>query len=314
VDHVSASSIVATTFEYALPAQPVNPNVDTTSEKESDQCMASLSDLVTALSKLTNVPKSTVFAYGRFARESGKIAQRGQGRAAAKMDPPDAANLLIALGGTSVTREAGDAIDEFRPLRGAVRGFVPSKECASELFKWLAPLGKLDWADDLLGYKLESNFGSFLEFLIAEAANGGLMTFMQSIPAGKVEQRRVEIGPATLRKRLFPEYIPPGNKIVGEDVGLDVFFFRNELRAEVEFTHRFDSENCQPAFRISFAAPRSKKSAWSVSAKLTQDVIFMIGLLLTDQLTASSVSRHRLAHLYKQSSVRTELRPKEKGD
>jgi hypothetical protein len=276
--------------------------------------MASLSDLVTVLSKLTNVPKATVFAYGRFARESGKISQRGQGRAAAKMDLPDAANLLIALGGTAVTREAGDAIDEFRPLRGAVRGFVASEECVSEFFKWLTPLGKLDWADDLSSYKLESNFGSFLEFLIAEAANGGLMTFMQSIPAGTVERRRVETGPASLRERLFPKYIPPGNKIVGEDVGLDVFFFRNELRAEVEFTYRFDSENSQTAFRFSFAASKSKKPAWSVSAKLTQDVIFVIGLVLTDQLTASSVSRHRLAHLYKQSSVRTELRLEEKGD
>jgi hypothetical protein len=277
--------------------------------------MASLSHLVTALSKLTSIPKATVFAYGRFARERGKISQKGQGRAAAKMDVPDAANLLIGLAGTAVTREAGDAIDEFRPLRGAVRGFVASEECVSVFFKWLAPLGELDRADDPLSYKLlETNFGSFLEFLIAEAANGGLMTFMQSIPAGMVERRRVETGPASLRERFFLKHIPPGNTIVGEDVGLDVFFFRNELRAEVEFTHRFGSENSQTAFRFSFAASKSKKPAWSISAKLTQDVIFGIGLVLTDQLSASSISRQRLVHVYEERSASSRPQPEEQRD
>jgi hypothetical protein len=151
-------------------------------------------------------------------------------------------------------------------------------------------------------------------YLIAEAANGGLMTFMQSMPAGTVERRRVETGPASLRDRFFPKYIPPGNKIVGEDVGLDVFFFRNELRAEVEFTHRFDSENSQTAFRFSFVASKSKKPAWSVSAKLTQDVIFGMGLVLADQLTASSVSHQRLVHIYKQRSARSEPQPERECD
>ena len=78
--------------------------------------MASLSDLVESLSRVSGVAEATVFAYGRFAREADAIAQKGRGRGAASMTAKDAANLLIAIGGTPITREAGQAVKTFRPL------------------------------------------------------------------------------------------------------------------------------------------------------------------------------------------------------
>jgi hypothetical protein len=65
--------------------------------------MATLSDLVTTLSWATSIPEATVFAYGRFAREAGFISQSGRGKGAAKMALTDAANLLIAIGGTAIS-------------------------------------------------------------------------------------------------------------------------------------------------------------------------------------------------------------------
>src|SRR5262244_3366259 len=100
---------VATTFEMSV-------YVAATDEGD----MANLSELVSGLSVVTGVPEATVFAYGRFAREAGLIAQRGRGRGAATMGPEDAANLVIAVGGTAVTREGGEAINIYRPMRGLI--------------------------------------------------------------------------------------------------------------------------------------------------------------------------------------------------
>ena len=85
--------------------------------------MATLSELVEGLAYVTRIPEATVFAYGRFAREAGAINQKGRGRAAAEMSATDAANLLIAVGGTAVTREAGDAVRRYRPMRGSIYDF-----------------------------------------------------------------------------------------------------------------------------------------------------------------------------------------------
>jgi len=80
--------------------------------------LATLSELVSQIAELTDIPKATIFAYGRFAREGGLISQKGRGRGGASMTATDVANFLIALGGTSVTREAANAIALFRRMVG----------------------------------------------------------------------------------------------------------------------------------------------------------------------------------------------------
>jgi hypothetical protein len=135
--------------------------------------MATLSHLVTAMAWATGVQRSTVFAYGRFAREGGLIAQKTRGPGAAVMGVRDAANLLIAVCGTDITRSASDTIKELRPLKGTVHTHSSSARA------WLSSLG-LRLREDLA--VLKPDLGSFLEFLIESSASGALYSFLAKIP------------------------------------------------------------------------------------------------------------------------------------
>ena len=135
--------------------------------------MATLSHLVTAMAWATGVPRSKVFAYGRFAREGRLIAQKTRGPGAALMGVRDAANLLIAVCGTDITRSASDTIKKLRPLKGTVHTH------SSSALAWLSPLG-LGLREDLA--VLKPDLGSFLEFLIQSSASGALYSFLSKIP------------------------------------------------------------------------------------------------------------------------------------
>jgi hypothetical protein len=137
--------------------------------------MATLSDLVKTLSGVTSIPEATIFAYRRFAREAGFISQGVRGKGAATMSFRDAANLLIAVAGTAVTREAGITIERFRQMKGTVYAF--NLEC--KVINWLAPLGIKNTEPDVT---IRKSFGETLEFLI-EQAHGGLHRFLSSIPS-----------------------------------------------------------------------------------------------------------------------------------
>jgi hypothetical protein len=138
--------------------------------------MATLSNLVATLSWTTSIPEATVFAYGRFAREAGLISQGGRGKGAATMTVRDAANLLIAVGGTEVTRDAGTAIKRFRPMRGTIFAFRLGRKAVD----WLAPLGIRPSEPDKI---LRARLGKTLEFLIEQTQSGGLHRFLSSIPS-----------------------------------------------------------------------------------------------------------------------------------
>jgi len=158
--------------------------------------MATLSQLVGALARVSNVPEATIFAYGRFAREAGLIAQKGRGRGAAIMSASDAANLLIAVGGTDVTREAAPAIHEYRPMKAA--SFRNSQETFLEFARWCQPLGleptnelpksyvERSWRDDLRCVS-KGDFGSLVEFLITKAGRDELTPWLASLPNAGME-------------------------------------------------------------------------------------------------------------------------------
>jgi hypothetical protein len=137
--------------------------------------VATLTHLVTALAWITGLPRSNVFAYGRFAREAGHISQKTRGPGAAAMTVRDAANLVAAVCGTDVTRDAGRAIEALRPMRCAAFG----DEFMEYALSWLAPLGVRRTNDMVI---LNSDFGLFLEFLIKAAASGELHKFLSAIP------------------------------------------------------------------------------------------------------------------------------------
>jgi hypothetical protein len=284
--------------------------------------MANLSDLVQALANLTEVPEATIFAYGRFAREKGLIAQKGRGRGAAKMELEDAANLLIALGGTAVTREAGDAIRRYRPMCGVIYEFG-ELECFAKFLMWLAPLGCVATVKDPVNdYKLEANFGGFLEFLIAEAVSGGLMSFMQSIPVAEIpgplwwewkrsNSENLDRSVDWLVEHGLAETIPSGKKTLGEHLELRIAFLRTEPpRIEVEFVRYWDHP--ETIFQISFFPPKHRwtTSALRVSAIFTQDALFGMGLVLADQLAPKSLkSRRRLAGIYERQAAACVVEP-----
>jgi hypothetical protein len=135
--------------------------------------VATLADLTETLARATGLSKATAFAYGRFARESGYVSQHGRGNNAAQMTLRDAVNLLIAVGGTGTTREAGPTIDAFRKLR-SFSGY--GNQIDGPLFSWLKPLGIVE------GRYVKADFGSFLDFLMNETANGGLRDVCRLMP------------------------------------------------------------------------------------------------------------------------------------
>jgi hypothetical protein len=164
--------------------------------------MATLAKLVTTMAWITGLPRSTVFAYGRFAREAGHITQRTRGPGAAQMSVRDAANLVMAVCGTDVTRKAGITIEALRAMKAMI---AKSSQPPGYVLAWLSPLG-LKQRGDMAS--LNPNFGSFLEYLIETAASGDLQRFLSGIsldlrvsfdrstPLARVEIRRRRHGSA----------------------------------------------------------------------------------------------------------------------
>jgi len=157
--------------------------------------MAILRELVEVLARTTGVPESTVFAFGRFAREAGLISQKGRGRAAAEMSTTDAANLFIALGATAITREAPLAARKF----GSLQGFTytsPGDSLREYCLAWLKPVVLKRVADGRSdGEKIQKihlkDFGSFVQFLLEDSVSGRLTKFLRGIPV--VDERSRDV-------------------------------------------------------------------------------------------------------------------------
>jgi hypothetical protein len=144
--------------------------------------MAILRELVEVLARTTGVPESTVFAFGRFTREAGLISQKGRGRAAAEMSTTDAANLFLALGATDVTRDAGIAVKKFSSLQGWTPDGFYENPVDEHIQAWLMPVitKPVTWNNEEPVYL--KDFGSFVQFLLAESVSGGLTKFLRGIP------------------------------------------------------------------------------------------------------------------------------------
>jgi hypothetical protein len=147
--------------------------------------VATLNELTETLAYATGLQRATAFAYGRFAREAGLISQKGRGANAALMTFRDAANLLLAVGGTGTTREAGKTIKAFRALEGLSTGSLEEP-----FVEWLKPLGLKKIAK--FGEKLpllDADFGTFIEFMMREASTGQLNDVLRSLPVPEIDQR-----------------------------------------------------------------------------------------------------------------------------
>jgi hypothetical protein len=222
--------------------------------------MATLSDLVTAISAVTGLPEATVFAYGRFARQAGLITQKGRGRSAASMSRTDAANLLIAVAATGVTRDAGRAIRIYRSLSGGTI-YDRSGEYTRGFAKWLEPLG-VKRSD--VGYRLKGDFGRFMEFLIGSTLNGDLA--------------------AVFRPEFEREF--------GADIRLDIRFSRHVPAVELDFV-RMRGAGVWMSFGPSRAAQARSPHALRVTATFNQHTLAAVGLVLGDIVKPSEVASHK---------------------
>ena len=243
--------------------------------------MATLSDLVSIVTARTDIPRATVFAYGRFAREAGLISQKGRGRGAAAMTETDAANLLIALCGTAVTREAGDAIHLFRRMKGFA--FFEDDETEPMLRAWLSDFRLASGGKDEIG----GDFGSFLAWLILELKSGKLLSLLKRIPVLHIpddvrEKWADHYNGRTLEKAIEDGVLRPTTPSkVGEDVNLNIIFDRSTPRVTVEIRRKWDLWDT--IFEAIFILKKQIHKFMSdviVSATMNEQVLLYIGDLL----------------------------------
>jgi len=248
-----------------------------------NRVMATLSDFVSEIATQTNFGRATIFAYGRFAREAGLIKQGGRGKGGAQMTESDAANLLIAIAGTSITREAPNAIQLFRPMRGRV-GFL--REDLEPTFReWLKPLKlkgkhKTDLSVDL---------GNFLEWLIRETRDFKLYEFLRRIPVVVVRDedharlyekyRDSSIDKAIFDGELTPQKVEL-NK-VREHIELNLTLERTTPTAHLEIKRKWGE--FETVLEINFALERQINDYLSnivVSSTINEQIVLFVGKLL----------------------------------
>lgn len=114
--------------------------------------MALLSDLVKVVAAVEGIDEVSVGIFARAAREAGLLTQKGRGRGAAHMSKTDAANLLIAVNGSTLAKEVPHRVPQFRALK-------------------LSPRHSGWWSGPDLDELLVANkeFGAQLEYLIEMA-------------------------------------------------------------------------------------------------------------------------------------------------
>jgi hypothetical protein len=112
--------------------------------------MTSIGDLTRVVAHAEDYDENFVSVYARSAREAGFITHRGRGRSAAVMTSRDAANLLIALNGAALAKDAPNAIAVYRKME-ASRYIDVDEEVPSFLRHLIEP---------------GTNFGDALERLI----------------------------------------------------------------------------------------------------------------------------------------------------
>jgi hypothetical protein len=139
--------------------------------------MTTLSTLVSVFARVTGVPEATVFAYGRFAREAGLISQGGRGLGGAQMTVTDATNLLFAVCGTRITRDAGKSIVALRSLPGEIVDSSYSR----------IPKEFKSFIDSLKTVVAKKNsdgrfrLGDFVDYLINEVRSGEFESIIRSL-------------------------------------------------------------------------------------------------------------------------------------
>jgi hypothetical protein len=248
--------------------------------------VATLSELVSQIADLTDIPKATIFAYGRFAREGGLISQRGRGRGGASMTATDVANLLIALSGTSVTREAAKAIALFRPMIGYA--YFPVHDIEAQFRDWLPPFSPPAerWG------RINCNFGMFFEWLIEESMSGTLYDLLLKTPILAITDEKYELMAKNHPEMTVDAAVENGVLVpsvatkddIGTEIQLSISFDRST--PQVDFLVRRNWNGWQEICELEFGYDppiHQFRSEIVTYTKITEQVIFFLGQLLRDK-------------------------------
>lgn len=136
--------------------------------------MALISDLVSAIAEVENLPEETVNLVARYTREAGYLSQGARGRNAPRATVTDAANLLIAVNASGcIVKDAPRAVELYRDLvchaphgRRTVRGVgVEYSKIDQDELQFLDRHG-------------DATFGEMLESMIERFIGGELPIFM----------------------------------------------------------------------------------------------------------------------------------------
>jgi len=265
--------------------------------------MATLRNLVEAVAGVTGLPPATVFAYGRFARQAGAIGQSGRGRSAAEMSVADAANLLIAIAGTGVTREAGSSVETFRNLRNGRFYDFQGAAFLTAGIRFLADHGVRPDTAGTRGVAIQGDFGKFFEFFINSTLTGQLANLFRDIPAAEIpselwaqwiseksnphRHKRME---DLIKEGLIAPYRPESLKF-GEHINVEIRFNRLLPSVEIEFVRDWDGP--QVLGVVTFGPDRGGKARGAhrlqVTAGFTQHTLAAAALVVEDKVSPSAV-------------------------
>lgn len=156
--------------------------------------MASPGEMVKRIAEVLGVPEATVVVHDRNLAEAGLRTKGGRGRSAAKMNAADVANLLVAVAGASMVKDAVQVVTDYSTL--ASRSAENSVRVDAQNFKHNANASS---AWDLSGFPIASlqklraahSFHDAIVALIASAADGSLLEAANSLTVEQVGNHRI---------------------------------------------------------------------------------------------------------------------------
>lgn len=155
--------------------------------------MASPGELVRKVAEVLGVPEPTVVVHDRNLVTAGLRTKGGRGRSAAKMTPGDAANLILAVAGSSMVKDTVETVNDYANLPSRVdRPINPRTEPGGPSIRQTE-----SW--DLSRFPIPSlqrlpadhTFRDALTALIEAAADGSLQEAVRNLPVEQVGEHRI---------------------------------------------------------------------------------------------------------------------------
>lgn len=156
--------------------------------------MASPGEMVKRIAETLGVPEASVTLHDRNLADAGLRTKGGRGRSAAKMSACDAANLLMAVAGSSMVKDAVQTVEAYANLPARNGEFSFDSEEHRLGFEGSEPRC---W--HLAGFPIaalqeltaDHTFKDALSALISAAASGSLQETIDKLPTEMVGEHRI---------------------------------------------------------------------------------------------------------------------------